>query len=394
MVVAQIPFVEIKRIEELNKYQILDAEDEKDFNDIVELASSICETPISLVSLVDINRQWFKAKVGLEVNETSRDVAFCAHTIHQNDVFIVQDASKDERFFDNPLVSNNPNIKFYAGMSLRTPGGYNLGSLCVIDTKPRELTESQINSLRVLGKQVIKLFELKKKNKELEESNELKNKLFSVICHDLKSPLASVDFYLQMLERNLLTLENSKLHLSKLRMALSSSFTLMDALFLWAKSQIGKYNFERKNVDVFSIVQSEVDKLTQRASEKNNGIVNLVDKKLSFPFEINQISFIVRNLITNSIKFTNNCLIKITSSEDDSMISLSFSDNGVGMNKNKLESLFKWSEIKTSDGTDGEKGTGFGLLVVQDFVKNHNGTIKVNSKIGEGSEFTVTFKKV
>jgi signal transduction histidine kinase len=393
MKIAEIPKNEKNRLEELQNYQILDTDDEKDFNDIVELASSICETPMSLVSLVDSNRQWFKAKVGIDADETPRDVSFCAHTILQNDIFIIPDASKDERFLNNPFVSDLPKIRFYAGMTLHTPNGFNLGSLCVVDTKPRKLKPHQINALRILGKQVINLFELKKKNKELNESNEIKNRLFSIISHDLRTPLSSIDMYLQMLEGDFLTFEQSKVHLSELRKALSSSFSLLDSLFLWAKSQIENINFERKKVNLYNLIQNEVDKLNQWAIEKGNSIINDVNSNLYCILEPNQFGFIIRNLISNSIKYTNNGNITITSNEYSQTLNLTISDTGIGMNKSKLDSLFNWSVFNSSLGTNGEKGTGFGLLIIKEFINNHNGNIEVRSEEGKGTEITISIIK-
>jgi signal transduction histidine kinase len=160
---------EEKRLQELSKYEILDTLREQEFDDVVKLASQVCQVPISLITLIDNCRQWFKAKVGIEdgFNETSRDIAFCAHTIHFNEMLEVEDMLKDKRFADNPLVLRKPKIRFYAGVPLQTPSGHKLGTLCVLDTKPRKLTQDQRFALETLARQVEQQFELKLKNKKL-----------------------------------------------------------------------------------------------------------------------------------------------------------------------------------------------------------------------------------
>lgn len=151
-----------KRLEALEAYEIMDTAPEQVFDDLTQLTSFICETPIALVSLLDLNRQWFKSTVGLGATETPIEDAFCKLAIEQHDVFLVTDASADGRFSSNPLVTGDPNIRFYAGAPLVTPGGVALGTLCAIDTVPRDLSTDQKRALQALARRVIGALEARR----------------------------------------------------------------------------------------------------------------------------------------------------------------------------------------------------------------------------------------
>src|SRR5512143_1318497 len=161
---------ETARLTALRRYRILDTEPEKAFDDLALLASEICGTPMALISLAPGDRQWLQARVGLTPRETARSIAFCAHAIRQRDLFVVPDATEDERFRDNPLVVSPPNIRFYAGAPLVTPDGHALGTLCVVDRVPRELTPSQRAALQALKRQAEAQLELRRNLLELREA--------------------------------------------------------------------------------------------------------------------------------------------------------------------------------------------------------------------------------
>ena len=172
---------EVQRLKVLWQYDVLDTVPEAVFDELASLAALICDAPIALISLIDEDRQWFKAKVGVTLNETSRDISFCSHAILQADLMVVPDATKDARFKSNPLVTAKPKIRFYAGAPLLTPDGHALGTLCVIDVKPRSLTGSQKKALTLLARHVMTQLELRRHASELakqrDKSDDAKSEL-------------------------------------------------------------------------------------------------------------------------------------------------------------------------------------------------------------------------
>jgi len=205
--------LERARLEALEQYEILDTEGEEGFDALAKLASYICQTPLSLVSLVDMHRQWFKSRVGLDLSETTREISFCSHAINGDDIFEVTNALEDGRFKNNPLVLGEPEIRFYAGAPLIDSQGFKLGTLCVIDRTPRRLTLEQRNALKTLADEVMVRFELRRKeialkrgkntlenlNAELQQKNlklaelnaEMSN-ILAIVTHDLKNPVAQI----------------------------------------------------------------------------------------------------------------------------------------------------------------------------------------------------------
>jgi len=206
---APLPKTEAKRLKVLWQYDVLDTVPEEVFDDLTDLAAHICEAPVALISLVDENRQWFKARVGTSLKETSRDISFCAHAILNDDLLLISDASKDPRFRDNPVVKGPMKIRFYAGAPLITPDGHALGTLCVLDKKPRKLRLEQQKALRVLARHVVSQLELRRHARELAEAR--------VDCKRQKSELARAKAEIARLRDQLARFQNRPAKLKRMR---------------------------------------------------------------------------------------------------------------------------------------------------------------------------------
>ncbi len=201
------PWDENARLAALRSYDILDTSPEPNFDDIVRIAAHVCNAPIAAVNLIEDTRQWFKAEIGLGVRETPLDVSICAHAILQQDFSVVPDTTRDPRFACNPLVSGEPHLRFYAGAVLNTPEGLPLGTVCVLDHKPRELTEEQAFTLRALARQVMAQLQLRRTLAEYKQAQEQQHLLIRELHHRVKNTLATVQSIMGSTARNAASIE-------------------------------------------------------------------------------------------------------------------------------------------------------------------------------------------
>ncbi|MDH5585513.1 MAG: GAF domain-containing sensor histidine kinase [Nitrospirota bacterium] len=396
MQVAAIPDNEQARIQALLQYEILDTEAEAVYDDFVKLASYICHTPIALISLVDPTRQWFKAKVGCAAPETSRDMAFCAHAILQTDVLVVPDTLTDQRFVDNPLVTGDPHIRFYAGAPLLTPEGFAIGTLCAIDDEPRMLSLEQITALQALARQVVAQLELRRLTKELQQLVESKNKLFHIVSHDLRSPFNGILAFSQTLAEEAETLSREDIQEFSQTVLTSAEqvMHLIDNLLQCTRFELGTLDYQPTSVAIDTVVMNVVMLLKGNATQKNIDLVYQANPSAEVFADSTMLHSIVQNLVGNALKFTPaEGRVTIQTEEQDTMIQVSVIDTGVGVSPDKLAGLFEVMAGRTTDGTSGEKGTGLGLLLCKDFVEKHGGRVWVDSVMGQGAAFHFTLPK-
>ncbi|NBB90770.1 MAG: GAF domain-containing protein [Spirochaetes bacterium] len=387
---ALVPPDEEKRLARLYSYNILDSLDEKEYDQVALLVSQICETPMANISFVDRDRQWFKAVVGLEDRETSRDIAFCGHTILGSEILTVEDALQDKRFADNPLVTENPGIRFYAGMPLVTPDGYRLGALCAIDTQPRKLTEAQEKALQVLSNHITTLLELRRRNRELEDLSDLKTRLLAIIGHDIRSPLANLTSSVSLLGDEELSESDTREVMVELEETLKSTETLVDNLVSWARRNIDAVDTTNADrIELSKLGEQLTRQMAAETARKGNTITTKLVGLPTIHADRDIVEFILRNLLGNANKFTENGEIKLSGFVEDSQVVLQVTDTGVGMRPEKVSGLFDWESRSRAKGTRGEKGSGLALLLSQDMAHRIGAALEVTSEVGTGTTFTL-----
>ena len=400
MLAPKIPKNEKERIEELNSFSILDTISESDYDNLTAIASEICNTPISLISLIDKNRQWFKSSHGLDASETPREYAFCAHAINKKDqILMVNDARKDERFFDNPLVVGDPNVIFYAGIPLVTNDGFSLGTLCVIDHKPNSLTENQIKTLKALSQQIMNLLNLRKNKIELEktlstleEKNKTLEKFASVTAHDLKSPLIGISSLTKLFSEKYASKIDESGHkmLNVIENASCKLTSLIDGLLTNSKSDnLLKEKKTNLNLDLL------LNDIKTIFSYEKNLKIDLISELSEIYINKVVLEQILINLVTNSIKYCDkkNVEIEIGVTENDSHYNFYVQDNGPGIEIKHHEQIFKIFEVVTLKDKFGLSGNGIGLATVKKLVSKSGGKIKVQSEIGKGARFLFSISK-
>lgn len=387
MIKSPIPHNEAKRLNELLEYNLLDTPAEKEFDDIVKLASTICEAPISLISLIDATRSWGKAVIGLESGTGPRDTSFCGHVILKNEFFEIPDTLKDERFFDNPFVLNAPNVRFYAGYPLTTASGSMLGSLCVIDTVPRELNEFQKFALQVLSENVIKIAELRIRNRQLKHISETQKKMTSILAHDVRSPLVSLRSIIEYKHSGLISEDESEDLMETALEQLNNTVEMVDDVVNWGESQLKQFEMNKETVAIKDVVNNIFGYEALKARLKNNDMVNQVNGT-SVVTDKHALTFIIRNLVSNANKFTENGTILVSAIKKNDSVYINIKDTGTGMDTETASKLF--TNLGTSkNGTRSEKGNGLGLLLINEYIHKLNGNISVETEAGKGSCFTI-----
>jgi signal transduction histidine kinase len=392
MISAELHPQETQRMEELLRYEVLDTDDEKALDELTQLASAICGTPISLISLVDKDRQWFKSRVGLDAPETSRDIAFCSHAILQDHIFEVPDTLEDERFADNPLVTGAPDIRFYAGAPLISKSGMPIGTLCVIDSEPHKLDEKQQLALNTLAKQVVSQLELRLHNRHLQRMQKNQQQIFAVMSHDLRSPFNGILGLSKALREKADTLKPERL--AKMADGILESslkvYQLLDEILQWSSNQLGAIQLELKVIPINPLIIETLDLMKDSLELKKINITHHTHENAVAMADINLTKTIIRNLLANAIKYTpENGSIHIETQMIDSHVQLVMTDTGGGIPLEIIDELFS-DCVASQCGTQGESGNGLGLSLCGDFARKQQGTLSLDKDYKEGAKLILS----
>jgi signal transduction histidine kinase len=323
--------------------------------------------------------------------EAKRDEAVCHYTIAQNQVFEVCNLRKDTRFSHYPYVQGQPSYIYYAGTPLLTSKGYKLGSLCVFDVKERQLTPDQKAALQVLAKHVVSLIELRIRNREMAQLSEMQNKVISIIGHDIRNPLASFRVMLDLLDDKSKDFdEEEAAEMNELlRKQMDSTLDLLSNLVQWGKLHLRLHKSLPGSIDVHALVKRVLRSLELPAAIKGNQLVNAVEKETYLYADEQALEFVLRNLLTNANKFTDNGTITIAHQLANNRHLLSVSDTGVGMDEQQIKQVLYETGSYYTIGTKAEKGSGLGLSLVREFLGKVNSSLSISSAPGAGT--TVSF---
>jgi signal transduction histidine kinase len=395
---APLPDNEIDRLAALYELDVLDSGPEKDFDDIVGLAASVCGVPMSLVSLIDADRQWFKARVGTDLTETDRDLSFCAHAILGRDLLVVPDARLDARFADNPAVLGDGGVRFYAGAPLVTSDGYALGTLCVVDSEPRRLQIEQLQALRALARQVTGQLELRRyavalanTTARLQELERRKDDLAGLVGGELKAPLRLMSAYLDGLGHTGFHDPDLADLVGRATAAHVRGFSdLIRHLTEMADAGTGNDSLHMRQIDLTRLTQRAVDAIRPIAATKHIWILSQAGGP-SLPIVADPVRLeqVLMHLLFAAVKYTpSGGRVRVgTEIESGPTVRLEDLDMPDGMRPDLFPHLYYGAIANPAD----TPGPDRGLAVAKRILDAHHATVALSDRPGDGTSLHVVF---
>ena len=391
---ARKPADEEKRLVSLRRYEILDTPRERDFDEIVWLASTICDAPIAAISLVDDNRQWFKAERGLGTRQTERSAAFCAHAILDDSPFVVTDATDDPRFADNPLVTAPPSLRFYAGMPI-FGGGFKLGTLCVLDRIPRAITDYQLRALSVLSRQVEVQLELRLHATRLAAVQRQKDELASLLVHDMKNPLSSMLMNAQFIAAGDGDEQTARSAALDIEVGAENMQSMISNMLEVARSDAGELVPNYETVSLRGLLGETEKAMARRADVTGQRLetqCSVEDDRVEIDRSL--VRRLIENLVDNALRYSRRSggIVEIAVGESEpGFVDIAVSDEGAGVPEEMRTRIFeRYARIDPQlSNNQGRTGFGLGLASCRMIAEAHRGRIWVENHQPRGSTFRV-----
>ena len=421
MIVPSRPEDESERLAALHALEILDTAAEERFDRITRVTQRVFDAPIALISLVDAARQWFKSRQGVTVGETPRDVSFCGHAILDDGPLVVSDARQDPRFAENPLVTGDLQVRFYAGYPLRSAHGHKLGTLCVMDRRPRQMSDDDLQLLRdlaswaedelsaqQLSQAVVRQRESEARlreaetelasalaaqqaaNEQLERLNRTKSEFVSIVSHEFRTALTGIQGFSEMMRDEDFTMEEMKEYAADINKdALRLNRMITEMLDL-DRMESGRMTLNVESVDINEII-TDVATRSQMNSPSHSVAVHLDESLPLISGDRDKLTQVLANLVSNAIKYSpEGGEITLTSAREGDVAHVRVRDQGMGIPPEALEKVFERFSRVESGASRYIQGTGLGLPIVRQIVQMHGGRAWVESTVGQGSTFQFT----
>jgi len=399
---APQPADEPARLAALEDAQVLDTSPEEDFDDIARLAAEICGTPTALVSLVDRDRQWFKAKVGTDVTETRRDLSFCSYTVLGYEVMEVPDAAVDPRYADNPLVTTADNpIRFYAGAPVVLDGSHSVGTVCVVDRVPRRLTDRQRRALRSLARHASVLLELRRYARHageiadrLRRLDRMKDSFLANVSHEFRTPLSTIRGYLEMLLEGDIDAETTHRFLSVMERNSDRLLRLIDEVLLVARVSDEGVQLDLAELDLAELAHQVATSCRPLAEHREVKLSVRSGSPVPARGDVKRLAQAVNHLVVNAIKFTGPGGEITVDSAADPEPELIITDTGTGIPAEDLPHVFDRFYRSAAADVMAVQGPGLGLAIVKSIIEAHHGSVHLDSEPGVGTTVRLTLPRV
>ena len=382
--------MEAKRLEALKKYDILDTPPDGTYDRIVKLIAKLLDVPIAIVSLVDNDRLWFKSAFGLDVQQLPQEAGkgLCSSAILSNDFYMVEDTSQDPRTCNNPLVTSEPRIRFYAAAPLTTSDNYNLGTLCVLDKRPRTLTEAQQQILTDMAYIVMEQLELRIMSRMAINSQ---NKMAYMVTHDIRSAVCHLPVLVDMIKENKDNAGELEVLGDMIKSTANKSLEAVDSFLKHATSLSKEVDYRFEPFDFSELTRKVISTNAVMALKKQQKIGDSIEGNVWVNGDRTRLSELIDNLLSNAIKYSPKGKdIWVSLETSDGKLILKVRDEGQGVTAEDMANAFKRFNKLSAMPTGGEVSTGLGLWIVKEIAERHRGKASVKSEgKDKGATFTV-----